>query len=71
MPVVDDGDTGADLFYLFHVVRGIDDGRALPVQLYDSFQNLVAALGVYGNGRLIHDDKPWLVDDAAGDVKPS
>ena len=34
---VPDGDTGTNLLYFFHVVRGIDDGRPLFVQFQDAF----------------------------------
>ena len=69
--MVNDGDAGADLLYFFHVVGGVDDGRTLAVQFHNAFQDLVPALGIYGYGRLIQDDKLRLVHDAAGNIQPA
>src|SRR5699024_4748966 len=47
------GNTAADLFYLFHIVRSVDNGGTLTVHLTDSFQDLIPALGIYRHRRLI------------------
>ena len=69
--MINDRDTGTDLFHLFHVVRGIDDGRSLTVEFQNPFQNLITALRIYSNGRFIHDDESGLMDNAACDIQSS
>ena len=47
----------------------INNGGPLPVQLADSFQDLIPALGIYRHSRLVHKDQLRLVGNAAGNVQ--
>ena len=47
----------------------IDDGGPLPVQLADSFQNLIPALRIHCYCRLVHKNQLRLVGNAAGNVQ--
>ena len=57
--MINDRDPGTDLFYLFHVVRGIDDGRSLTVEFQNPFQNLITALRIEN---LVDESKTTLED---------
>ena len=48
---------------------GVDDGRALAVQPLDALENLVAALRIDGDGRLVKNNQLRLVGNAAGNVQ--
>ena len=50
-------------------MRGVYDGRALPVQFTDPLQYFIPALGIYCNSRFIQYDQPGLMGDPAGDIK--
>ena len=67
--MIHDEDTVADLFHLFHVMAGVDYGRALAAELLDAFENRIAALRVHGNGRFVEEDQVGLMRDAACDVE--
>ena len=56
LALVDDGDMVGELCGFFHVVRGIEHGHALAVELFDVIQDVAAALGIDAHGGLIHDD---------------
>ena len=68
-PVVYDGNAGTDLLHLFHIVRGVNNGRALAVQFLNTFQNFIPALRVNGHCRLIKNNKLWLMGDTAGNIQ--
>ena len=70
-PFVHDHDPGAELFHLFHIVGGVDDGGSFPVQLADPLKDAASALGIHGNGGFIQKDQFGLVGDPAGNVQPS
>ena len=70
-PLSHDHDPGAELFHLFHIVGGVDDGGSFPVQLADSLKDAASALGIHGNGGFIQKDQFGLVGDPAGNVQPS
>ena len=70
LALIHNHDPAAQLLHLFHVVAGVDDGRALPVEPLDAFKNGVAALGIHRHGGFVQDDEAGLVGDAAGDVQP-
>lgn len=63
------GDPGADLLHLFHIMGSVNNGGALFIQLFDPFQDLIAALWVNGYRWFIHNDQTGLVGNSAGNVE--
>ena len=68
--LVDDPDAIAEALRLLHVVRGVEDGHALPAELLDARQDRVPALRVDADGRLVQDEQLRLVEQADADVQP-
>ncbi|MNW47911.1 hypothetical protein D3C74_252580 [compost metagenome] len=71
LPVVNDDDLIADRFNFFHVVRYVDDGFSLLLQLLNRFKNIIAGLRVNAYRRLVHDDELRIVHNAACNIKAS
>lgn len=69
MPVVEDRHAAAELLDLLHVVGGVDHGGARLVHGADAREDLGAALGVHGHGRLVKEREVGPMGDAAGDVE--
>ena len=67
--LVHDRNARADLLDLLHIMRGVNDGRAVPVQLLNPLEDLVPALRIDRDGRLIQNDELRLMRDAAGDIQ--
>ena len=67
--LVHNSDTGTDLFHFLHVVGSIDNSCPTSVQFHDAFQNLVTALRIDSNRRLIHNDQFRFVSNATGDIQ--
>ncbi len=69
LTLVEDDDAVAELLDFFHVVGCIDDGGALPAEGFDVVEDVLAALRVDGDGRLIEENEFRTMGDAASDIE--
>ena len=69
--MIHDRNPAADLLHLFHIMRGINNGCSLSVQLLNSFQNPVSALRIHSHCRFIQNNQSGLVCNATGNIQPS
>ena len=65
LSVIHDDNSAAEFFYLLHVMGGVDDCGSLLIHLTNAFKDCITALGINCNGRLIKEDKFWLMGDSA------
>src|SRR5882757_3159683 len=65
--MVDDGDTVAEAFRLFDVMRGHKDCFFLAAQLFDDVVDFAAHLWVQAGGRLIQKKHAWVVYQSHGE----
>src|SRR5262245_3316554 len=68
-PLVEDRDAVAESLRLLDVVRRVDDRRAGRGDLADHLEELLARLRVDPGGRLVEQEPPWLVNQAASQVE--
>jgi hypothetical protein len=68
---VDDRDAFASLLGFFQMMRGEHDRDAIGLQRRQHFVDALAALRIDSDGRLVEQDQPGLVQEAAGDIQPA
>jgi hypothetical protein len=68
---VHDADAGAEGLDFLHVVAGVDDGETVGVEAADSFEDVVARLGVDADGGLVEEEEAGAVDEGGAEVQPA
>jgi len=69
--VVDNGNAGAKIFRLIHMVRCINDGGARSIHLFQMFYDHIAAVNVHAYGGFIQKQYFGFVQYACDQVHPS
>ena len=71
LALVHDADAVGELLGLFHVVRGVEDGHAAGVQVFDAVEDGAAALRVDAHRGLVEVEEARLVQQRRADVHPA
>src|ERR671919_1067596 len=70
LALVDNPNSIAQAFRLFHVVGGVEHGHPFVGEVLDTRQDCIAALGIDTDGRLVEHQEPWPVQQRDPDVEP-
>jgi len=68
--VVDDTHTMREFLGFLHVMRGVEHGHSLAVELLDRVENSAPRLGIDAHGWLIHEEQAGAVQQSHADVHP-
>ena len=65
---IHNGNSGADLLDFLHIMRSVNDRGSLSVQLPDPLEDLITALRIHRNRRLIQNDQLRLMSNSTGNI---